>query len=188
MAAPHVGGAVALLWSALPQLQGNVDATEKLLEDTALHRTTTDGCGGDTATTVPNNTYGSGRIDVAAAYAAMTGAVAPTPAVSVGNVAVREGNRGRHTVAFTVTLSTRTAKVVSVAYRTRAGTARPGSDFVGVAGRLTIPAGQRRASVRVAILGDRRKEPNETFELTLSRPAGATLSRATARGTIRNDD
>ena len=88
MAAPHVGGAVLLLWSALPQLRGNVDATEQLLQDTALARTTTNGCGGDTATETPNNTYGAGRIDVAAAYGATT---APASALDRR----RDGDRGR---------------------------------------------------------------------------------------------
>jgi subtilisin family serine protease len=35
MAAPHVAGAVALLWSAVPALVGDVDRTEKLLRETA---------------------------------------------------------------------------------------------------------------------------------------------------------
>ncbi len=68
MAAPHVAGAVALLWSAIPALRGDVDATETLLQQTALHLTTAQGCGGDSTTQVPNNVYGYGRIDALAAY------------------------------------------------------------------------------------------------------------------------
>ena len=68
MAAPHAAGAVALLWSAVPALRGDVAATEALLEDTARHLTATNGCGGDTATSVPNNTYGYGLLDVFGAY------------------------------------------------------------------------------------------------------------------------
>jgi hypothetical protein len=68
MASPHVAGAVALLWSAFPALRGNVDHTEFILEQTAVHLTTTQGCGGDTSSQVPNNVYGYGRIDVLAAY------------------------------------------------------------------------------------------------------------------------
>jgi subtilisin family serine protease len=188
MAAPHVGGAVLLLWSALPQLAGNVDATEQLLASTAVPATTTDACGGDTASEVPNNTYGHGRIDVVAAYRRATGAPASRPTLSVANVALREGNAGRRSATFTVSLSERGTQAVSVSYRTRARTARPGSDFVGVGGRLTFAAGQRVKTVRVMVLGDRRREPNETFDFVLRRPAGATLRRAVASGTIRNDD
>jgi subtilisin family serine protease len=68
MASPHVAGAVALLWSAFPNLRGNVDHTEFILEQSAVQLTTTQGCGGDTSSQVPNNVYGYGRIDVLAAY------------------------------------------------------------------------------------------------------------------------
>ncbi len=68
MAAPHVAGAVALLWSAVPWLRNNVAGTEALFEDTALHLHTTQGCGGDTPASVPNNTYGYGLLDVYRAY------------------------------------------------------------------------------------------------------------------------
>lgn len=35
MATPHVAGVVALMWSANPKLRGNIDATEKILVETA---------------------------------------------------------------------------------------------------------------------------------------------------------
>ena len=68
MAGPHVAGAVALLISAYPWLAGNVDQIENILEQSAVHLTSSQGCGGDSATAVPNNVYGWGRIDVLAAY------------------------------------------------------------------------------------------------------------------------
>ena len=68
MAGPHVAGAVALLISAQPELAGDVDALEMLLNGSALPRTTTQLCGADTTTSVPNNVFGHGRLDVLAAY------------------------------------------------------------------------------------------------------------------------
>lgn len=68
MAAPHVAGAVALLWGAFPSLRRNVDATEELLASTAQPHTTSLGCGGDGSSQVPNNVYGWGLLDVKAAY------------------------------------------------------------------------------------------------------------------------
>lgn len=59
MAAPHVAGAVALLWSAAPTLVGDVETTKELLDGTATD--SPDGeCGG---TDDDNNVYGEGRLD-----------------------------------------------------------------------------------------------------------------------------
>jgi subtilisin family serine protease len=63
MAAPHVAGLVALIISAQPALRGQVDALEELIESTALPLTTTQTCGGVPGSSIPNNTYGWGRID-----------------------------------------------------------------------------------------------------------------------------
>jgi subtilisin family serine protease len=71
MAGPHVAGLVALLISASPDLAGNVDSLEAIIRSTAVPRTTTNGCGGDSSTDVPNNTYGWGRIDALAAVNAV---------------------------------------------------------------------------------------------------------------------
>ncbi|MEY4926439.1 MAG: hypothetical protein RI894_875, partial [Bacteroidota bacterium] len=60
MAGPHVAGAVALLISAKPALAGRVEMIEDIFEQTANHATTTDGCGGDSPTASPNNTFGFG--------------------------------------------------------------------------------------------------------------------------------
>ena len=68
MAGPHVAGAIAVLISAYPGLAGNVDQIESILEQSAVHLTSSQGCGGDSTTAVPNNVYGWGRIDVLAAY------------------------------------------------------------------------------------------------------------------------
>ena len=66
MASPHVAGAVALLWSAVPTLTGNVELTEQVLYKSATP--IADGtCEADQAASVPNNTWGFGRLDAAAA-------------------------------------------------------------------------------------------------------------------------
>ena len=69
MAAPHVAGVVALLISAHPELRGDVDAIERILEQTAVPRTNTQTCGGISGATVPNNAFGWGRVDARAALA-----------------------------------------------------------------------------------------------------------------------
>ena len=67
MAGPHVAGLVALVLSAKPELTGDVDAVENVIEQTALSLTTAQGCGGDAGDAVPNNVFGWGRIDALAA-------------------------------------------------------------------------------------------------------------------------
>ncbi|MCX7791885.1 MAG: S8 family serine peptidase [Chloroflexaceae bacterium] len=74
MATPHVAGAVALIWSARPDLIGDYDATYAILTASAAPRT------GDSRflgpsyaacqpVNVPNNIYGYGRLDTYAAVA-----------------------------------------------------------------------------------------------------------------------
>jgi subtilisin family serine protease len=68
MAAPHVAGVVALMWSAQPALVGDLERTRQLLRDTAAPTPVPgDGCGG------PADVTGAGRVD---AYAAVRAALA----------------------------------------------------------------------------------------------------------------
>ncbi len=63
MAGPHLAGVVALIWSAQPDLIGDIDATEKLIRDTAQQYSGSipDPCGsGGTS----SNVYGYGVVDV----------------------------------------------------------------------------------------------------------------------------
>jgi serine protease AprX len=69
MSSPHVAGAVVLLWSAFPNIRGHVDVTEQILENTAVHLyASSPFCPGDNSSSMPNNVYGYGRLDVIAAY------------------------------------------------------------------------------------------------------------------------
>ncbi|MEO6061509.1 MAG: S8 family serine peptidase, partial [Thermoflexales bacterium] len=69
MAGPHIAGVVVLMWSAQPKLIGNIDATERILRETARPAgATAPTCGGTTA-----NVLGAGIVD---AYAAVKAAQA----------------------------------------------------------------------------------------------------------------
>ncbi len=63
MAGPHIVGVVALIWSAQPNLIGDIDATEKLIEDTAqpYNGSIPDPCGSGGKS---SNVLGFGVVDV----------------------------------------------------------------------------------------------------------------------------
>ena len=67
MAGPHVAGTVALMISANPALAGQVDTIERIIEQTSKAMYTAQNCGSVLGTSIPNNTYGFGRIDALAA-------------------------------------------------------------------------------------------------------------------------
>jgi subtilisin family serine protease len=64
MAGPHVVGGVALLWSGKPELAGNIEATHELLRKTADTKITSESCGGVPGTSIPNNTFGWGIMNL----------------------------------------------------------------------------------------------------------------------------
>src|SRR6184192_783390 len=74
MATPHIAGAMALLWSAIPSLQHQIQASRDALNSTTVQILDAQ-CGNATP---PNNVYGWGRVNIAAAV----GTPPPTPTVS----------------------------------------------------------------------------------------------------------
>lgn len=109
------------------------------------------------------------------------------PAISIGDVAIAEGNDAG-TLTFTLTMSGASAQDVTVAYATTDAGATAGSDYSAISGVLTIPAGSLSAAIAVPIAGDALHELDESFNLTLSSPVGATLADAVALATLLNDD
>ena len=73
MAGPHVAGVVALMWSANPELIGDIERTEEILiETTRSYSGVPPVTCGETGTAQPNNETGYGMVD---AYAATQRAV-----------------------------------------------------------------------------------------------------------------
>ena len=67
MAGPHVAGLVALIINANPALAGKVATIEDIIQRTAVKLTSSQTCGGTSGSSIPNNTFGYGRIDALAA-------------------------------------------------------------------------------------------------------------------------
>lgn len=110
------------------------------------------------------------------------------PKITVRAAKVKEGDRGTRTLVFRVVLDRVGTAPLSFAWRTKGLTARAGKDFRSASGRLTIPAGSTKGALRVKVVGERREERNERLALTLSRALGGVLTKASATGTIVDDD
>lgn len=113
---------------------------------------------------------------------------APIPALSVGDVRLAEGDAAQKMFSFLVSLSEPSATTVTVGFRTVDGTAVAGRDYVGTTGSLVFSPGMTKRSITVWVTGDTELETNEQFSIQLEAPSAATLGRATATGTILNDD
>ena len=73
MAGPHVAGVVALLWSAAPELIGDLDRTEQILIDTARQIQTTERCLDSNTSDELNTDTGHGIVDAYAAVKSVLG-------------------------------------------------------------------------------------------------------------------
>lgn len=117
----------------------------------------------------------------------------PTIAIS-GSPSLNEGNAGSTAFNFTATRtgSTTNASTVSWAVTGTGTNAANATDFAGAvlpSGTVTFPAGSSAAqTITVNVNGDVTNEQDETFTVTLSNPTNATITTATAGGTILADD
>ena len=107
--------------------------------------------------------------------------------VSITDAAVAEGAAAE----FPVWLDGPSVTEVHLAWTTEDGTAKAGEDYRAVTdGRVTIPPGERMATLRVRTREDRRAEPAETFRVRLTEAVNARLNprSASGTGTITDDD
>jgi hypothetical protein len=89
---------------------------------------------------------------------------------------------------FAVHLSRASTEPVSVHYSTADGTATAGQDYDTASGTIVFAPGQTSQQVQILIRGDSDVEPDETFEVRLANPSGATVQGRPAVGSIQNDD
>jgi hypothetical protein len=111
------------------------------------------------------------------------------PRISINSVSKSEGNGKTSTLTFTVTLSVAYDQAVTVNYATTNGTATASSDYTAKSGSVTFAAGETTKTITVTILGDKRRESNETFFVDLfGASSNALIGTARGTGTIFNDD
>ena len=107
------------------------------------------------------------------------------PALTVADATAAEGGGE---LAFVVDLDAPAEVAVTVSYATADHTAEAGSDYEAAAGTLAFLAGEVSKTIRVALIDDALDEHDETLRLDLSHPRNSTLARASALGTIFDDD
>jgi Ca2+-binding RTX toxin-like protein len=110
----------------------------------------------------------------------------PTPSMSIGDVTVSEGNSKTTPATFTVTLSSAAVGTVTAHYQTTDGSATAPDDYQSKSGTVTIGNGLTTGTITVNVVGDKLKEPDEAFTVTLSAPSGATINDGSATGTIHD--
>jgi uncharacterized protein len=122
---------------------------------------------------------------------AHTAAAATPGSLAIVDASVTEGNAGTTAISFVVTRSGGSSGAVAATWTANFGTA-DASDFAAgqaFSGTVNFAAGATTATVTLNVQGDLVVEANETFTVTLSAPTGgATITTATATGTITNDD
>jgi hypothetical protein len=89
---------------------------------------------------------------------------------------------------FTITNTTGSTLPLTVNYATADGTAVAGRDYTATSGTFTFNAGVTSDTITVPLLDDGVVQSGLSFNLTLSNPQAATLSRATAAGSITDSD
>uniref|UniRef100_UPI0039C65ADA cohesin domain-containing protein n=1 Tax=Umezakia ovalisporum TaxID=75695 RepID=UPI0039C65ADA len=112
--------------------------------------------------------------------------------IAPANVTQSEGNEGLTPFTFTVTRTGNT-NVASSANWVVTGTGNNpanAADFGGTlpTGTVTFAVGETSQVIIVNVSGDRAVELDESFTVTLSDATNATITTATATGTIQNDD
>jgi hypothetical protein len=117
----------------------------------------------------------------------------PALAIATTSADKPEGDAGTTEFTFTVTRAGDLGGDSSAAFAVGGSGANPATaaDFAGGAlpsGTVSFAATEASRVITVSIAGDAEVEPDEAFRVTLSNPAGASLSQATADGLIRNDD
>ncbi|MBI1842029.1 MAG: DUF2012 domain-containing protein [Verrucomicrobia bacterium] len=92
-------------------------------------------------------------------------------------------------VSLSVARSGNTQGPASVEWFVSGGTATPDSDYSGAGGTITFASGQTSATLNLFIIDDTLVEPDETIQISLRNPVGATLGSpgATTLTLLDND-
>jgi probable HAF family extracellular repeat protein len=113
------------------------------------------------------------------------------PRISISDVAKKEGKKGQTTLfTFTVSLSAAYDQPVTMSFKTTDGTAMTSdNDFVAKTGTITFNAGETTKTITIKLIGDSKRESDETFYLDLfGNSSNSLFTKSRGIGTILNDD
>ena len=111
----------------------------------------------------------------------------PLPELRVSNTEASEGVGA--SAVFTLSLGEASGRDVTVAYSTEDLTAVAGDDYIAVSdGEVVIDAGDRQATVDVALVDDDVAEDVETFRLVVSSAVNASRGDSVGVATVTDDD
>ncbi|MEQ1858731.1 MAG: FG-GAP-like repeat-containing protein [Chthoniobacteraceae bacterium] len=120
--------------------------------------------------------------------------VIPPALISIGDVAIVEGNSGTKQLVFTLTLDQAVPATVTVDFDTAdfstdARAAMAGVDYLPVvSGLVTFAPNELSKTISITITGDTAGEPVERFNVVLSNATNAGIGDGTGTGAIIDDD
>ena len=117
------------------------------------------------------------------------GAEESQPSLSVGNVAVIEGDTGSKQAVFPITLDKPHTQSITFWYKTTDNTATTAdNDYDSESGSIVLAAGATSTNVAVTVNGDESYESDETFWLDVTNIVNSALADGRGTGTIGDDD
>ena len=129
------------------------------------------------------------NVGVAGTYVFNVRSGSATPAISVGDASLAEGNGpNSNYLVVPVLLAAPSSETITVQYSTSDGTALAEQDYVTQGGVLTFAPGVTQQNVFIQLIGDTVIEGNETFGIQLFNSTGAPIADANGTATIVNDD
>ncbi len=112
----------------------------------------------------------------------------PLPFVRITDVATTEIDAGARGLVFTVQLSVKSGRTITVDFATTDDSATAGSDYIATNGTLVFPPKFMKRKFIVPIMGDKISEGSETFIVNLLNTVNGEILDGQAVATIRDDD
>ncbi|WP_019501560.1 beta strand repeat-containing protein [Pseudanabaena sp. PCC 6802] len=138
-----------------------------------------------------SNPSGSAIVNTATATGTIQNDDAALAIAADASANATEGNSGTKAFTFTVTRSGDTSGTSTADWAVSGSGGLDATDFGGKlpSGIVSFDANETSKTITVSVNGDAVVESSEDFTVTLSNPSsGASITTATATGTIQNDD